>query len=160
MNLSLWRRFIVSMLWCFWTFPNALRQNRKNVGVFSKNLPRFSRNLPRFLKKLGYFLRDFRRRCWVRLSVFLCFGVSFGSGSLKECYKIGLSFSLSDDYRENCEGCESKKTWFSVTRARGMAIQHDFVAVQRLLTMMVRGWCSSCDKEIMKEDRTNACCHR
>ena len=46
----------------FLTLPpkNILRQNRKNVGAFSKNLPRFSRNLLRFLKKLGHFLRDFR----------------------------------------------------------------------------------------------------
>jgi len=42
---------------------------------------------------------------------------------------MGLSFSLSDNYKENCEGCESKKLCFSVTRARGMAIQHDSAVV-------------------------------
>ena len=39
--------------------------------------------------------------------------------SLKKCYKTALWFSLSDDYKEKCEGCESKKLCFSVTRARG-----------------------------------------
>ena len=66
---------------------------------------------------------------WSEFAGFSLFLGVFVLFKLKRMLKMGLRFSLSDDYKENCEGCESKKLCFSVTRARGMAIQHDSAVV-------------------------------